>query len=344
MLQPSASRDLPPPPGAPLAPSRRQTGAAAPDPVHLLVCANALFLQHAAVCLTSVLVNNPELFFDIVVVGRAGEPLARDKLRRSLAGFPNHALTFREFTPPADRLLPLNPRAHYTLDNWTRLWVADFFPPEVERALYLDSDIVVLGNIAPLWTADLDGALLGTIDIPGADRGVAHLGLRPEDGYFNSGVLLFDLGQWRDTRALDAVLAYVEANPELMLRDVDQEALNGCFHRRRQRLDYRWNATTPFFHEPCPVPLPPAEIDAVRRDARIVHFNGRLKPWSYLCDHPRKGEYEKYLRMTEWRDFVPPDRTLSNRLRKLAGAILPDRVKAVLRTVIAKADPVRTRR
>jgi lipopolysaccharide biosynthesis glycosyltransferase len=315
-------------------PLRQGIAAAGAGPVHLLLCTNAAFLQHAAVCLTSILVNNPNLFFDIVIVGRPGELLQRDKLRRSLARYPNHLLTIREFSAPPDVVLPLNPRAHYTIDSWTRLWVADFFPPEVDRVLYLDCDVVVLGSIEPLWNVDLAGALLGAIDIPGADRGVVHLGLRAEDGYFNSGVLLFDLREWRNKRALDTVLAYVAAYPELMTRDVDQEALNACFHGHRKRLDYRWNATSMFFSDPCLLPLPPHEIDAIRRDARIIHFNGNLKPWSYFCEHPRKDEYAKYLRMTEWRDFVPPDRTLANRLRKLASVILPQKAKTLLKEVM----------
>ena len=313
---------------------RGPASASRNDSVHLLLCVNAAFLQHAAVCLTSVLVNNPDLFFDIVIAGRAGESLNEAKLRRSLACFPNYSIAFCEFSPPADRRLPLNPRAHYTLDNWARLWVADFFPAEVDRALYLDSDIVVTGSIAALWQTDLAGALLGTIDIPGADRGVTLLGLRPEDGYFNSGVLLFDLKQWREARALDAVLDYMETYPERMVFALDQDALNACFHARRMRLDYKWNAVWTFFQDRAPVPLTRAELEIVRRDARIIHFNASVKPWSYFCDHPRKGEYDKYLRMTEWRDFVPPDRTPINRLRKLASVVLPARAKPLLKLLL----------
>src|SRR5215472_2601329 len=110
------------------------------NPVHLLLCTNALFLQHAAVCLTSLLVNNPSFFFDVVVVGLETEALDEEKFRRSVMAFPNQSLTFRKFKPPTDLLLPLNPHAHYTLDNWTRLWVSDFFSDAVDRVLYLDSD------------------------------------------------------------------------------------------------------------------------------------------------------------------------------------------------------------
>ncbi len=296
----------------------------------VLLCTNALFQQHAAVCLTSLLANSQDLFFDVVMVSREGEALNEDKLRRSLQVFRNHSLRFRQFAPPADRVLPLNPRAHYTLDNWTRLWVADFFGANIDRALYLDSDMVIVGSVAPLWNVDLGGALLGAVDIPGSQRGVENLGMRAEDGYFNAGVLLIDIEQWRRTRALDEALDYVSAN-HARLRELDQDVLNACFHGRRKRLDYKWNVIRPFFREPPVLPLPRAEIQAVLREARIIHFNGWSKPWTYLCNHPRKAEYEKYLRLTEWRDFVPADRTPMNRLRKTASMVLPKGVKRVLK-------------
>jgi lipopolysaccharide biosynthesis glycosyltransferase len=144
---------------------------AATTRVNTLLCTNALFLQHAAVCLASLLANNPELFFDVVIVAQATETLDEEKLRRSLTQFPNHSVTFRKFAIPNDLLLPLNPLAHYTIDTYTRLWLNEFFPANVDRVLYLDADIVVVDSIAPLWTADLDGALMAAVDIPGSDRG-----------------------------------------------------------------------------------------------------------------------------------------------------------------------------
>ena len=180
---------------------------------------------------------------------------------------------------------------------------------------------------------DLGGALMGAVDIPGSDRGVIRLAMRAEDGYFNAGVLIIDLKQWRATRAEETVVDYIRANPERVR--YDQDALNACFHSRTKRLDYKWNVISPFFREPLALPLERAEIEAVRREARIIHFNGGSKPWSYFCDHPRRAEYEKYLRMTAWQDYVPPDRTPLNRLRKGISAILPDPVKGLLKKVVS---------
>jgi lipopolysaccharide biosynthesis glycosyltransferase len=305
---------------------------AAGQRVATLICVSAEYLQHAAVCLASLLANNPDLLFDIVVVNRPSTEFDADRLRRSLARFPNHCLSFRTFSPPAEVLLPVNPRApDLTVDVWTRLWVGEFFDDNVDRVLYLDVDIVVVGSIAPLWHTDLAGNVVGAVDIPGDEIGIPRLGLPAEDGYFNSGVLLINLKQWRKTRVFDTLIKYIVAHPELMVYTGDQDALNACLHNRKERLDPKWNAVWTFFQKSAPVPLARAEIERVRRQACIIHFNIHPKPWSYLCVHPRKAEYEKYLKMTEWRDFVPPDRTPINRVRKAASAMLPMNLKVFLK-------------
>jgi lipopolysaccharide biosynthesis glycosyltransferase len=295
--------------------------------VNTLLCTNVLFQQHAAVCVASLLANNPDLFFDIVIVAQSTEKLDEAKLRRSLTQFKNYSLRFITFSFPQDLALPLI--AHYTIDTYTRLWIKEFFPKDVKRVLYLDADIVVVDSIAPLWSENLNGALLGAVDIPGSDQGVRLLGLRQEDGYFNAGVLLIDLEQWRAIRAEEIVLDYIRKNPDRIM--YDQDALNACFYHCTKRLDFKWNVIRPFYREPVALPLEREKIEEIRREARIIHFNGGSKPWSYFCDHPRRGEYHRYLRMTDWRDYVPPDRTALNIVRKAVSAVLPNSLKHLLK-------------
>lgn len=277
--------------------------------------------------------NNRDLFFEVVIVGRLGETLDEEKLRRSLDATPWHRVSFRSFLPPIGQVLPLNPRANYTLDIWTRIWVADFFDKEVDRVLYLDADIVVMGSILPLWQTNLEGALFGAVDIPGATRGVTNLGMKKEDGYFNSGVLLFDLKAWRESKAVDTLLLYVSENYQ-RLNDPDQDAMNACFADRRARLDYKWNVIDPFFRNPSPLPMDQASVDKIQRQAVVIHYNGLSKPWNYLNAHPRRREYWNYLKMTEWRGYRPPDRTIGNIFREWTSLMLPkifkDSIKSLL--------------
>ena len=75
-----------------------------------LFCINAGYAQHLAVCLVSLLENNPQYRFDLTVVysGALGE--AEQKLRQSIARYRNCSLRLIPFSPPADMNLPL--RAH----------------------------------------------------------------------------------------------------------------------------------------------------------------------------------------------------------------------------------------
>jgi hypothetical protein len=87
-----------------------------------------LFFSSTRRCVSaSLLANNPDFFFNIVIVGRVTEELDEEKLWRSLTCFCNYSLTFRRFAPPADMLLPLTPGAHYTIDTYTWIWLAEFF-------------------------------------------------------------------------------------------------------------------------------------------------------------------------------------------------------------------------
>ena len=211
------------------------------QPITILACTNRKYFQHAGVMLASMLANSPASRFEIVVVSGDGTAAERGKLERTLAQFANARLTIRDFH--LDR--GLHTPAAYSPDIFTRLWVEDFFGPEVERVLYLDSDMVVLADIAGLWDTPLEGKLLGAVDIPGATK-PQKLGTPVGEGYFNSGVLLIDLARWRAIGARAQVLA-VLAERGTEFDDPDQDALNICFHADRKRLDYRWNVITPFY-------------------------------------------------------------------------------------------------
>ena len=298
--------------------------------INVLVCANKPFFQHLAVMLTSLVSNNQNSRFNLVVVTGDGQSEERRKLERTISRFHTVRFSIRDFRP--EDSISLHTPGRYTTDNYTRLWVGDFFGPEVEKVLYLDADIVVLGDISKLWMVDLEGKMLGAVDIPGSTRG-DDLGLPRECGYFNSGVLLIDLAQWRSTGALATVLSSLDRRGRTF-KDVDQDALNVCFHANRKHLAYKWNVITPFYTPSHDLQLSSEEIDEVKKEGCIIHFNGRSRPWSYLCRHHRKPEYYTYLAYTEWRTFTPADRTPINVLRKIFGPLLPEGCKRVLRLVV----------
>lgn len=166
--------------------------------------------------------------------------------------------------------------------------------PELERVIFFDADLLVLDDVTPLWLVELEGKAVaavpdGAIVACGARRGVGEwetLGISKSAPYFNCGVLVIDLEQWRTHNLTARTLAYLVAH--LDTADfLHQEAMNAVLWNAWKRLDPSWNAL--------------AAVAGRRRGAgqappRIVHFAGRMKPWLSPIGGPYERPYAEYLR------------------------------------------------
>ena len=156
-----------------------------------------------------------------------------------------------------------------------------------DRAVYIDSDVLVRTPLDSLFAADLAGhPLAARVETPRPEvsRAIRLHGLQG-DLYFNSGVLLFDLAHAELTAALDgAVAAIADENVTLLFHD--QCALNLGFRDRFHRMGTEWN--TPVGERTLVADLPPG--------AAVLHYLDRPKPWSAAYD----GECAT-LWLEEWR-------------------------------------------
>lgn len=193
------------------------------------------------------------------------------------------------------------PDDHMTMATYHRLLIGDVLPPDVDRMLYLDVDILARRDIADLADLPLDGHLLGAcVDVGApriASRGVPlwrERGLDPRAPYLNAGVLVVDLAQWRATGFAEEVSGYLReragSGPAVMW--ADQEGLNACASDRWTPIDLRWNAQNHLLQPWCRADalLDPDELAAARTDPWIAHFS-HAKPWEAT---PDAGPWERW--------------------------------------------------
>jgi lipopolysaccharide biosynthesis glycosyltransferase len=299
--------------------------------VELLMCADDTYAQHLTVCLASLLANNPTILIELCIAGEINKT-NKDNILQIRNQFENIIIRFENVN--RDKLEHL-PRRD-TLTRYARHLISDFYGPSVQKVLYLDCDIVVTGDIAGLWQTDLSDYLLAAVPIPWFDRD--HVPGFPEDTpYVNSGVILFNLERWRTEDNERRIFDYIDKHRDV-LRDRDQDALNGCFHGSILYLDYKWNVINPYFRrQPCAA-LSEGDFARILSDARLIHFNGGRKPWHYVSNHPRKGEYYKYLALTAWKGYVPPDRTLGAICSKMLVAATPDGLRRRIKSMLNPAS------
>ena len=173
--------------------------------------------------------------------------------------------------------------------------------------------------------------VVAAVTIPGSTRCAAY-GIPERFGYFQSGVLIINLAKWRSEHVLDRMIDWIAENGS-KIADADQDVLNGCLYDRRLPLAFKWNVIAPFYFDQHPLRISEQEREEVRRDARIIHYNGPSKPWHYRR-HPRRADYWKYLALTEWRDYRPADKTPLNWAKKHFGPLMPDGVRSYLKRII----------
>jgi lipopolysaccharide biosynthesis glycosyltransferase len=223
-------------------------------------------------------------------------------------------------------LLSLKQRYDLTAATYYRLLISDVLPPEVQRVIYLDCDMLLRGDLAGLWQMSIGSSVVGAVRDPHPPSREV-LGLPDGAPYFNAGMLLIDLARWRSEAVGEAAFAFASAHPDRLTYN-DQCALNWVLRGRWAELDPIWNLQTGSLAriemgEAIYLrPLPP-----VAAAAQIVHFNAPGRPWLYMDEHPFKPIYQAYKERTPWSDERPIDYYTHNiivkTLRSRAPILLP---------------------
>lgn len=235
---------------------------------------------------------------DVYVIDDHIKPSAKKRLQLSI----NTDITTLIFKPvdeiiPKDISLPID-KSTYPLTIYLRLFIPSFIPPNVEKILYLDVDMVVRRNIACLFDTNLTGKILGAVQDPriltfdnswGGVKNFADLGIPGDTHYFNSGLLLMDAKKWRDERIAERTVECINTNQKYV-NYPDQYGLNVVLANQWVELNPRWN------HFAC------YDIE----DPYLIHYIGRKPIYKTYDNVPTYlNIFNKYLAQTAWANHKP---------------------------------------
>ena len=275
-------------------------------------CDNA-YVQHTAVFLKSLFAKNPNINFRIFIFV-PDNFLQRESLERNLGSHSKYLKFLQTDLSKTETLKIVN---HVTPTTYFRLFIDSLVPAHVDRIIYLNSDILIMGTLEELWTTDLGNNVIAAVADSMQDTNPSvreQIGLAPTAHYFNAGVLLIDLSRWRKEKIGGRAISFAIQHPELITFE-DQCALNHVINGQFRELTKDWNFQTHHLrwaaHGKCT-----ADVQSELNVARIIHFTGQMKPWDYMSNHPMKGLYWKFLHQTEWRSYCPADRTRRNIWRR----------------------------
>lgn len=241
--------------------------------------------------------------------------------------------------------------AHVTHCSYFRMLIPELLPENVEKVLYIDSDLLFKADARGLWETPLDGAyclavqdaaapfINAEVSLPGrsschanlaAMRPVANyekFGISACEKYFNGGVLLIDLNKWRNGDVAQQLLRCIRENESTVLW-WDQYALNVVLAGKWKEADPRWNQGSYIYtYPPDDQPFSESVYRSLTESPSVVHFTSHLKPWHPRSDHPYRGEFFDVLDRTAWSGWRP---TFSERAAHFISRLRPaSRFKAL---------------
>lgn len=186
-------------------------------------------------------------------------------------------------------------RDYYSKSTYYRLLIPELYK-EYDKAIYLDSDIVLLSDIANLYNINLEDNLIGAAP----DEAIANVkafqeyaekvvGVSSYTKYFNAGVLLMNLKELRDSRFQDKFLYLLETVKYSVAQD--QDYLNRICKGRVKIIDGSWDK------------MPIGGRILKEDELNLLHFNLISKPW--LFEGIAYEEYFwKYAEKTEFIDEI----------------------------------------
>ena len=280
------------------------------DSINIVLASDNNYAQHVAIVAASILCNTQaKVCFHILSDGISQQKV--DLIQRTIDSLGGQLSVYDLSSYQCFEKLFTS--GHISKAAYFRLDIANILPREVDKVIYMDVDLLVLQDIAELWKCDLQGKPLAAVPdygIMASKRLMKQkkqvLGLSMDSLYFNSGVVVMDLKQWREHNYAEQVIRLAaEGN----LTHHDQDALNKVFMGKWMPLPLKWNVIPPIFNLFSKILLRNdlrKNAISARKNKAVLHYAGRYKPWEFESKDGFNEKYYYYLQKTAFADVKMP--------------------------------------
>lgn len=244
--------------------------------VQVALCINDAWAIHVETLVYSLSCHHKEEGATVHIVYRELSEANLKRIRLLSEVLPQICLRFYQVTDTA--LLGISVENYnLPIESYFRFALPELLK-DVDRVLYLDTDMLVCGNLASLWELDMEGHCLAVVNEEEVKIFFRHilqnLNFSDQDLYFNSGFLLMDLQKMREQQHGPALVKLaLEKSQEFELGD--QDVLNVYFKNKLTELDRVYNYTW----------FPMVQYNQPLDQVKVLHFNGPYKPWKPIIGY-----------------------------------------------------------
>jgi len=256
------------------------------------------YVPFLSVALTSMIENASKEYFYHIYILHAKSISAHNQTKISASHKEaNIKIEFVDITEYVNKIdEKLHTRDYYSKSTYYRLFIPNLYP-QYDKVLYLDSDIVICGDVSELYNVDLGENLVGAIP-DGAilqvkvfqDYAEQTVGVADYHHYFNAGILLMNTRRLRD---IDFENLFIDLLT-MVTFDIaqDQDYLNAICRGRVTYIDETWDQMPIHFK------------DYKTEQPKLLHYNLSFKPWhidgvpygDIFWDYAKKSSYYKEIK------------------------------------------------
>lgn len=181
--------------------------------------------------------------------------------------------------------------------------------PQLSRVIYLDSDMLILGDLQELYEVELEKEYAAVVP----DYHIMNSNYRKRvvekrigiDNYFNSGMLVLNLDSIRKDKMGEHLLSIKrKISQEPIFSFMDQDAFNIGFARKVKFVSVKYNFLNCYYEEIDKFLMHQYEnvsfdeMCGIYEMPSILHIGGKNKPWKTVWGEQRLL-YEKYIKIND---------------------------------------------
>ena len=175
-------------------------------------------------------------------------------------------------------------KGYLSISSYYRFVISEIFK-NIDKILYVDCDVIATSSINDFYNIDLNDNFVAVIKDTSCEENQQRLGFAKDEIYFNAGVLLINLKQWRENNISQKLFDALNNGLD------DQDILNIVLKGKKIIVDNKWNwqGKAKNYKEKTPPSL--------------IHFITAYKPWITGSKQGFNNEYFKALKCTPWNNF-----------------------------------------
>ena len=230
------------------------------------------FVKFTAVTINSLIANaSKEFSYDIhILCTKISEDKKQKVIKLANENFKIYFDDVTDYLKSISYRLPI--RDYYSKTTYYRLFISEMFP-ELDKALYLDSDMIVLGDVSELYNQNIGENYIGACNEQAMVQTDVYgtyvekcIGL-DRNKYFNAGMLLINCAQFRKQKILDQFIRLLHEYSFVVTQDEDY--LNFICKDKVFWIENSWNVETY------------GKIKYSEATAKIIHYLMVGKPWHF---------------------------------------------------------------